>query len=186
MLQFYHYLEGVYITIITFIYIFVLLLCHGDIEPNSGPKKLKKIVYGLSAHNFSKLTHLKASITMNKHDFKNTWILQPCWSARNRWIQFSSCRPSHQYKNRRSFYYKESLPGRVISLPYFKEALLLELTHNNKKVIVSVNYRFLNQNNSEFDLFLSNFEKLLRGVSKFKPSLSLIAGDFNTVFLIVA
>ena len=31
-----------YIVIITFPYIFVLLLCHGDIEPNPGPKKLKK------------------------------------------------------------------------------------------------------------------------------------------------
>ena len=85
-----------------------------------------------------------------------------------------------------SIYYKESVPGRVISLPYFKEVLLLERTYNNKKVIVSVNYRSPSQNNSEFDLFLSNFEKLLRGVSKLKPSLSLIAGDFNTIFLMVA
>ena len=30
-------------------------------------------------------------------------------------------------------YYKESLPVPVISLPYFKEALLLEKTDNNKK-----------------------------------------------------
>ena len=42
LLLFYHYLERVYITVITLLYIFVLLLCHGDIEPNSGPKKLKK------------------------------------------------------------------------------------------------------------------------------------------------
>ena len=39
---FYHYLEEVYITIITFLYNFVLLLRHGYIEPNLGPKKLKK------------------------------------------------------------------------------------------------------------------------------------------------
>ena len=35
-------------------------------------------------------------------------------------------------------YYKESLYVRVISLPYFKKALLLEMTNNNKKIIVSV------------------------------------------------
>ena len=29
-------------------------------------------------------------------------------------------------------YYKESLPVRVISLPYFKEALPLEMSYNNK------------------------------------------------------
>ena len=36
---FYHYVEGVYITLL---FIFALLLCHGDIEINPGPKKFKK------------------------------------------------------------------------------------------------------------------------------------------------
>ena len=40
-------------------------------------------------------------------------------------------------------YYKESLPVRVINLPYLKEALLLEMNDNNKKMIVSVYYRSL-------------------------------------------
>ena len=77
LLLFYHYLEGAYITIITLLYIFVLLLCHGDIEPNPGPKKLKKNylsvchwnLNSLSAHNFLKLTQMKAYISMYKHDF---------------------------------------------------------------------------------------------------------------------
>ena len=47
LLLFYHYLEEVYITIINLLHIFVLLLCHGDIEPNTGPKKLKKIPFCL-------------------------------------------------------------------------------------------------------------------------------------------
>ena len=76
-LLFYHYLEVVYITVITFLYIFVLLLCHGDIEPNPGPKKLKNNslsvchwnLNSLCAHNFSKLTQLKAYISVYKHDF---------------------------------------------------------------------------------------------------------------------
>ena len=42
LLLFYHCLEGMYTTVIALLYIFVLLLCHGDIEPNPGPKKLKK------------------------------------------------------------------------------------------------------------------------------------------------
>ena len=58
-------------------------------------------------------------------------------------------------------YYKESLPARAINLPYFNEALLLEISHNNKKVIASVIYLSLSQNNDEFDLLLSNFEKLI-------------------------
>ena len=65
LLLFYHYLEGVYITVITFLYIFVLFLCHGDIEPNLGPKKLKKNSFSvcnwnlnsLSAHNLTYITY---------------------------------------------------------------------------------------------------------------------------------
>ena len=41
LLLFYHYLEGVYTTVVTLLYICVLLLCNGDIEPNPGTKKLK-------------------------------------------------------------------------------------------------------------------------------------------------
>ena len=67
LLLFFHYVKGVYITIITLLFIFALLLCHGDIEINPGPKKLKKNslsvchwnLNSLSAHNFSKLTQLK-------------------------------------------------------------------------------------------------------------------------------
>ena len=77
LLLFYHYLKGVYTTVITLLYIFVLFLCHGDIEPNPGPKKLLKYsisvchwnLNNLSAHNFSKLTQMKACISMYKHDF---------------------------------------------------------------------------------------------------------------------
>ena len=76
-------------------------------------------------------------------------------------------------------YYKESLQVQVISLPYLKEALLLEMTYNYKKVKVSVIFRSPSQSNSKFDLFLSNFNKLLRDISKRKPSLSVITGEFN-------
>ena len=76
-------------------------------------------------------------------------------------------------------YYKESLPVRAISLPYFNEALHLEMSHNNNKIIVSVIYHSPSQNNNEFDLFLSNFEKLIIDIKNPKPYLSVITGDFN-------
>ena len=53
------------------------------------------------------------------------------------------------------------------------------MTYNNKKVIVSVIYRSPSQNNSESDLFLSNFGKLLSNINERKPFLSVITGDFN-------
>ena len=77
-------------------------------------------------------------------------------------------------------YYKESLPVRVISTPYFKEALFLEMNYNNKKVMVSVIYRSPGQTNDEFDAFLSNLQLLLNDINYQKPSLSVVAGDFNS------
>ena len=52
------------------------------------------------------------------------------------------------------------------------------MTDNNEK-IVSVIYHSPSQKNSEFDLFLSNLEYLLRDISKCKPIASVIASDFN-------
>ena len=50
---------------------------------------------------------------------------------------------------------------------------------NNKKVVVSVIYRSPSQNNLEFESFLTSFDSLLCEISKIKPSLAVITGDFN-------
>ena len=63
-------------------------------------------------------------------------------------------------------YFKEILPVRVINIPYLKEALLLEMNYNNKRVIVSVIYRSPSQNNSEFDSFLRSVERPLSDIKK--------------------
>ena len=88
--------------------------------------------------------------------------------------------PSKIKRGEFCIYYMQSLPVQVIGLPYFKEALLLGMTYNNKNAILFIIYRYPSQNNNEFDLFLFNFEKLLSDISNGKPSLSVIRGDFNT------
>ena len=88
LLLFSHYLKGVCITVITLLYIFVLLLCHGDIEPKPGPKKLKKIpflsvtgiliVYLLIAsQNLHRWKHIFQCINTISYTYqKHNWILQ--------------------------------------------------------------------------------------------------------------
>ena len=57
-------------------YVFILLRCHGDIELNAGPKKSKENtlsvchwnLISITAHNFSKLTQLKAYVSTYKYD----------------------------------------------------------------------------------------------------------------------
>ena len=68
-------------------------------------------------------------------------------------------------------YYRESLPVEIINQHYLKEALLLQMSYSNKKVIVSVTYRSPSQSVDEFDSFLSNSDI---------PSLSVVTGNFNS------
>ena len=77
-------------------------------------------------------------------------------------------------------YYKESLPVRIINLPYLEQALLLELNDESKKIIISNLYRSPSQNSKKFESFLTNFEHLLSDINACKPSFSVIFGDFNT------
>ena len=174
-------------------YISVLLRCHGDIELNPGPRKLKENTLSvchwnlnsITAHNFSKLTQLKPYISTYKYDFicLSETFLDSSTPDNLADIQgYNLVRTDHPDNTKRSgvcIYYKESLPVRVINLPYFKGALLLEMSFNKKKVIVSVIYRSPSQNNNQFELFLSKLENLLSDINKRKPSLSVVTGDFN-------
>ena len=193
LLLFYHYVEGVYIAIITLIFIFALLLCHGDIEINPGPKKLKKNslfvchwnLISLSVHNFPKLTQLKGYISIYKHDFiclSETYLDSSIPDSLLEIDGYNLIRSDHPNNIKRGgvcIYFKEILPVRVINIPYLKEALLLEMNYNNKRVLGSVIYCSPSQNNSEFDSFPRSVDRLLSDIKKTKPFLSVITGDFN-------
>ena len=80
-----HYFESAFIILLTLIYIYnSFLQCHGDIELNPGPKKLKINSFSIchwnlnssAAHNFSKLTQLIAYNSFYKHDF--ICLSEPC------------------------------------------------------------------------------------------------------------
>ena len=186
-LLFYHYFESAYISLFTLLYIFALLQCHGDIELNTGPKKLRNKslsvchwnLNSLTAHNYSKLTQLKAYTSMYKHDFiclSETYLDSSTPDSLLEIDGYNLIRADHPDNIKRGgvcIYYKESLPVRVLSSPYLKEALLLEMIDNNKKIIVSVIYRSPSQSNRKFNSFLSSFEQLLSEISKRKPTVSI-------------
>ena len=185
--------SALYILLLAFLYIFILLQSHGDIELNPGPRKLKENTLSIchwnlnsiAAHNFAKLTQLKAYISTYKHDFiclSETYLDSSILDNLIEIEGYNLVRADHPANIKRGgviIYYKESLPIQVISLPYLKEALLLEMTYNNKKVAVSVIYRSPSQNNIEFEVFLAKYQQLLNEISNLKPSLSVITGDFN-------
>ena len=193
LLYCWHYFESAFIILSALVYILIILRCHGDIELNPGPRKLKNTfsvchwnLNSLSAHNFSKLTQLKAYISVYKYDFiclSETYLDTKIPDNLIDIEGYKLIRADHPNNVKRGgvcIYYKESLPVRTIELPYLKEALLLEMNYNNKKVLVSVIYRSPSQNNDEFDAFLFNFQKLLNDIDNRKPSLSIVTGDFNS------
>ena len=115
---------------------------------NPGPQKLKESIFSIchwnlnciTAHNFSKLTQVKVYISTYKHDLiclSETYLDS---SIPENVIQiegYNLVRVDHPDNIKRGgvcIYYKESLPVRIKILPYFKEALLLEMVNNNKKL----------------------------------------------------
>ena len=84
-----------------------------------------------------------------------------------------------QSEGRACIYCKESLPVRVISIPFLKKAVLLELVQNNKKIFASLVYRSPSQINDRFNHFLWNFEKILLDINHRKPYLTSVTGNFN-------
>ena len=189
----YHYLESFFFSLLTILYMFLLLRSHGDIELNPGPRKSndKNLsvchwnLNSITVHNFSKLMQLKAYISTYKYDFiclSETYLDS---STPNNIIDIEGYNlvcadhPDDTKRGGVCIYYKESLPVKIINLPYFKEALLLEMSYNKNKVIVSVIYCSPSQTNDEFGLFLPNLEKLFSDINKLKLSSSVVTGDFN-------
>ena len=129
------------------LYIFSFFLCNGDIEPNPGPRKSKQNslsichwnLNSLSAHNFAKLTQLKGYNSIYKHDFiclSETYLDSITANNMLEIEGYNLVRADHLNNVKRGevcMYYKESFPVRVVNLPYFHEALLLEISHNSKK-----------------------------------------------------
>ena len=174
-----HCFESAFIFLLTLVYMFIFLQCHGDIELNPGPKKLKTNnlsvchwnLNSLSAHSFTKLTQLKAYNSIYKYDFiclSETYLDSSTPDHLIEMEGYKLIRADHPGNIKRGgvcIYYKESLPVRVISIPYINEALLLEMSFNNKKVMVSVIYRSPSQTNDDFDAFLSNLQLLLDDIN---------------------
>ena len=92
----------------------------------------------ITENNFSKLTRLKAYVSTNKYDFicLSETFLDSSTPDNLVDIQgYNLVRADHPDNTKRGgvcIYYNESLPVRVINLPYFKETLLLEMSFIKK------------------------------------------------------
>ena len=75
--------------------------------------------------------------------------------------------------------FKENLTLKVIDNSIIAQCIICEITLQNQKGYVIVTYQSPSQSSTEFDEFLSNFDKLLNHIKQFRPSFTIMLGDFN-------
>ena len=76
-------------------------------------------------------------------------------------------------------YFKKSLALKKIELSHITECLSCEVSVKGQVGFIIVTYSFPSLTSSQFDDFLSNFEKLFDDVPIFQPAFTVILGDFN-------
>ena len=122
VLLFYHYFESAFVFMLTFLYVFSFLYCHGDIELNPGPRKSKENnlsichwnLNSITAHNFSKLTQHKYDFICLSETYLDSSIPDNSIEIEG----YNLVRADHP-GNIKTGGVKEYLPVRIKALPYF-------------------------------------------------------------------
>ena len=139
------------------LFLALLLLCHGDIESNPGPKMspncqpLKSCLWNCNSilsENCFKVFILKSFNALHSYDFI---CLSETLSSHSVSSTLDSLnidgynivRSDHPGGSKRGAvccYFKESCPIRILKITPMTECLVLELLCNNKLVIISVSF----------------------------------------------
>ena len=176
---------GLLLNFFVILYFCYILLTHGDIEVNPGPKKNCSTNFSfchwnlnsLSAHNYVKLSSLQAYNSVYKHDvicLSETYLDNSVLSD-ERDLNFPGYKlvradyPGNVKRGGVCIYFKESLSIRFLDVPSnLNECLLCELSYKNKKCFIATLYRSPSQSREEFEKFLDNFEVLIKSISNQK------------------
>ena len=156
---------------------FLLLLKHGDVEINPGPKKKEARFFScfhwnvnsILAHN--KLSLLEAYNTVHKYDILciSETYLDSSVSLDDITLSLPVIILFNLIILAICLYYKENLSLISINVPFLSQCVLCEVTLQIRKGQVIVIYRSPSQSTVEFDEFLSNFENLFNFVKGLKP-----------------
>ena len=158
----------------------LLLLCHGDIESNPGPKKFSNSqpfkfchwnLNSIFSENCFKVTLSKSFNALPNHDFiclsETFFSLSVSTTLDSLNIDgYNIVRSDHPSGSKRGgvcCYLKESLPISILKIAPMTECLPLEMLYN-KLVIVSVICRSPGQSSQEFAQFEILFSQLLNDI----------------------
>ena len=148
-------------------FLHLLLLQHGDIERNPGPKsgQIKNLscchwnVNSLVVQHLSKRTQLEAYSSLYKHDFiciSETYfdssILEGDSSFQlDGYKVIRADHPSNTKRGGICIYYKETLSVRALNLTNLNECIICQVSVQNCKGYIGVIYRSPSQSTAEFE-----------------------------------
>ena len=172
-------------------FVLILLLKHGDIEINPGPKKkLSKCfscchwnVNSILAHNkLSLLTAYNSALNYDLICLTKTYLnstVDPNNLLINGYKLVRADHPDDVKRGGVCLYYREHLTLQLVDTPYFEQCILCEIHIQNTTGYVAVIYRSPSQSSNEFEEFLVKFYKFLNQVNMLKSSFTVILGEFK-------
>ena len=167
----------------------------GDIEKNPGPKPNSYQCFSIchwnlnsiTAHNFLKVSLLRAYITAHSFDvicLSETYLDSSISHDENH-LQipgYNLYRVDHPLNIKRGgvcIYYKISLPLKIKNIQCPQECINFELKIKNKLCNFITLYRSPNQCQDNFESFINNIELNLDAIMTNNPFLTVILGDSN-------
>ena len=180
----YNFLRWLYVLLITL---------SGDVELNLGPKRnavqtLSICHWNLNsicAHNFAKLTLLRAYVSVRKFDIiclSETYLDYSIDDENLEISGYYSIRSDHPSNIKRGgicIYYKNFLPLKVTDVRLSEEYIAFDLIVSNKLCSFVALYRSPSQSQDDFATFSDNLEMTVDFVSKKNPFLLVLLGAFN-------
>ena len=172
-------------------FVLILLLKHGDIEINPGPKKkLAKCfscchwnVNSILAHNkLSLLTAYNSALNYDLICLTETYLdstVDPNNLLINGYNLLRADHPDNVKRGGVCLYYRENLTLRLVDTTYIEQCILCEINIQNTTGYVAVIYRSPSQSSNEFEEFLASLGKLMNQVNMLKSCFTVILGDFN-------
>ena len=171
----------------------LLIILSGDVELNPGPKRkaaqtLSVCHWNLNsicAHNFTKLSLLRAYVSVHKFDnicLSETYLDSSIDDVSLEISGYYLIRSDHPSNKRCSgicIYNQNFLPLKVTGVCLLEECIALDLIISNKLCSFVALFRSPSQSQDNFATFSDNFEMTLDLVSKKNPFLIAVLGDFN-------
>ena len=157
-----------------------MITLSGDVELNPGPKRNTVQTFSvchwnlnsICAHNFAKLTLLRAYVRVHKFDIICLSETYLDYSIDDENLEISGyylIRSDHRSNIKLGgicFYYKNFLPLKVTDVRLLEECIAFDLIISNKFCSFVALYRSPSQSQDDFATFSDNFEMTLDFVSK--------------------